>query len=219
MVKVTVDFNLLTSKQKKVYSVIETFIKTRGIPPTVREIGEMVGEKTPGAVKGILNRLEQKGVIKREVGMARSIQLVTDNSQYMAPVYLPKIKKITTRNVSDIFNVYNVIKYYPFPSALFESDSLPENCFLISCPDNSLIHSGIKYEDSLIVDKDTENKLNDGDIVLVLYDNHALLRFYSKHENTSNIVLKADSDLIGKEVFNKDEVVIIGKLIGKYTSF
>ncbi len=219
MVKVTVDFNLLTSKQKKVYSVIETFIKTRGIPPTVREIGEMVGEKTPGAVQGILNRLEQKGVIKREVGMARSIQLVTDNSQYMTPVYLPKIKKITTRNVSDLFNVYNVIKYYPFPSTLFESDNLPENCFLISCPDNSLIHSGIKYEDSLIVDRDTENKLDDGDIVLVLYENHVLLRFYSKHENASNIVLKADSDLIGKEVFNKDEVVIIGKLIGRYTNY
>lgn len=215
----TVDFNLLTSKQKKVYSVIETFIKTRGIPPTVREIGEMVGEKTPGAVQGILNRLEQKGVIKREVGMARSIQLVTDNSQYMEPAYLPKIKKITSRNVSDLFNVYNIIKYYPFPSTLFESDNLPDNCFLINCPDNSLMQSGIKYEDSLIIDRDTENKLNDGDIVMVLYDNHVLLRFYSKHENANSIVLKADSDLIGKEVFNKDEIVIIGKLIGKYTSY
>jgi len=73
--------------------VIESFIKSKGIPPTVREIGELVGEKTPGAVQGILNRLEQKGVIKREVGMARSIQLVNTNSQYAPHVYLPKIKK------------------------------------------------------------------------------------------------------------------------------
>jgi len=27
--------------------VIESFIKSKGIPPTVREIGELVGEKTP----------------------------------------------------------------------------------------------------------------------------------------------------------------------------
>ena len=27
--------------------VIESYIKTHGIPPTVREIGELVGEKTP----------------------------------------------------------------------------------------------------------------------------------------------------------------------------
>lgn len=219
MVNVAVDFNLLTSKQKKVYSVIETFIKLKGIPPTVREIGEMVGEKTPGAVQGILNRLEQKGVIKREIGMARSIQLVNDSSQYMTPAYLPKLKKISNRNVSDLLNVYNIIKYYPLPTSLFESDVLPENCFLIDCPDNSLIQIGIKYEDNLIIDRNTEGKLFDGDIVLVLYDNHALLRVYSAHENASNIILKADSDLIGKEIFSKDEVTIIGKLVGRYTSY
>lgn len=213
------DFNLLTSKQKKVYSVIESFIKLKGIPPTVREIGEMVGEKTPGAVQGILNRLEQKGVIKREVGMARSIQLVTDTSQYMTPVYLPKIKKITNRNISDLFNIYNIVKYYPFPSELFKSENASENYFIMSCPDNSLLNSGIKYEDCLIIDRQSANSLEDGDIVLVLYDNHALLRYFSKHEDTNNVVLKADSDLIGKDVFNKDEVMIIGKLIGKYTKY
>ena len=47
-------FNTLTLKQKKVYSAIELFIKSNGIPPTVREIGEMIGERTPGAVQGIL---------------------------------------------------------------------------------------------------------------------------------------------------------------------
>ncbi|OPZ90126.1 MAG: LexA repressor [Firmicutes bacterium ADurb.Bin419] len=216
----TTDFNLLTSKQKKVYSVIESFIKTRGIPPTVREIGELVGEKTPGAVQGILNRLEQKGVIKREVGMARSIQLVNGSTQYMAPVYLPKIKKITNRNIDDLLNVYNVIKYYPLPSAFFESEQkTEETCFIINCPDNSLLNIGIKYEDSLIIDRAYENNLNDGDIVLVLYESHVLLRYFSRHEDAKCIVLKADSDLIGKEVFNKDEVIIIGKLIGKYTKF
>ena len=62
------NYSSLTAKQKKVYMVIESYIKTNGIPPTVREIGELVGEKTPGAVQGILNRLEQKGVIKRQLG-------------------------------------------------------------------------------------------------------------------------------------------------------
>lgn len=47
MVKVSVDFNFLTSKQKKVYTAIESFIKENGMPPTVREIGELIGEKTP----------------------------------------------------------------------------------------------------------------------------------------------------------------------------
>lgn len=214
MVKVSSDFNFLTSKQKKVYSVIEQFIKQRGIPPTVREIGEMVGEKTPGAVQGILNRLEQKGVIKREVGMARSIQLVSDNSQYESHVYLPKIKKVSQRNVDDLLNIYNIEKHFPLPSPLFEEG---QDCFIIKCPDNSLFESGIKYDDILIIDRQQE--INDGDIVLVLYENHALLRFYSKHDNPDFVVLKADSNLLEKEAFNRSEVTIIGKLVGKYTQY
>jgi repressor LexA len=88
------NFSTLTAKQKKVFSAIETYINLKGIPPTVREIGEMVGEKTPGAVQGILNRLEQKGVIKRQLGAARSIQLVSsDNQMYATPVYIPEIKR------------------------------------------------------------------------------------------------------------------------------
>jgi len=214
MVKVSSDFNFLTSKQKKVYSVIEQFIKQRGIPPTVREIGEMVGEKTPGAGQGILNRLEQKGVIKREVGMARSIQLVSDNSQYESHVYLPKIKKVTQRNVDDLLNIYNIEKYFPLPSTLFEEG---QDCLIIKCPDNSLFESGVKYDDILIIDRQQEIK--DGDIILVLYEGHTLLRFYSKHENPDFVVLKADSNLLEKETFNRSEVTIIGKLVGKYTQY
>ncbi len=205
-------FNTLTSKQKKVYTAIEKFIKLRGIPPTVREIGEMLGEKTPGAVQGILNRLEQKGVIKREIGMARSIQLVTDNSLYEDPVYIPEIKKVTKRNISDLYSIYNVNKYQPMPPMLLDSH---EDCFLIKCPDSSL--EKISYEDILVVSRKYE--LDDGDIVLVLYNNHALLRYYYENDDPDRITLKADDDLLGKDEFLKSEATIVGKLLCKYTRF
>lgn len=209
-----IDFSSLTSKQKKVYHAIESFIKLKGIPPTVREIGELVGEKTPGAVQGILNRLEQKGVIKREVGMARSIQLVSNNSQYATPVYLPELKKISRRNVTDLFSVYNIGKYQPIPPDMVEPGT---KCFILNCPDNSLMASGIKYGDMLITCIDSE--LKEGDVVLVIYENHVLLRRYYVNENQGYMNLIADSNLIEKEVFQKSEVTIVGKLVGKYTKF
>lgn len=208
------DFNSLTSKQKKIYSVIETFIKENGIPPTVREIGEMVGEKTPGAVQGILNRLQQKGVIKREIGMARSIKLVSENSQYAEPVYIPEIKKISKRNVHDLFSIYNVVKYQPLPSDF--ADSKLES-FMISCPDNSLIDSGIKYGDMLVIAK--EKMLKDGDIILVLIENSALLRKYYEGDDEDSVILKADSNLLDREIFKEDEIIILGKLVGRYTKY
>jgi repressor LexA len=211
MVKVSVDFNFLTSKQKKVYSAIETYIRSRGIPPTVREIGELVGEKTPGAVQGILNRLEQKGVIKREVGMARSIQLVAESTNYLAPVYVPELKKVTLRNIDDMFSIYNIKKYHPFsPEFLQEQD----HSFMINCPDNSLTGKGIRYEDMLLI---SNTPAKNGDIVLLVYEGHALLREYHGRRNEGEWILKADSNLLGKEVFRKDEIVVLGKVMGKWT--
>jgi len=210
----SVNFNTLTLKQKKVYSAIESFIKLKGIPPTVREIGEMVGEKTPGAVQGILNRLEQKGVIKREVGIARSIQLVSDNTNYENPIYLPEIKKITQRNVEDLLSIYNISKYYPFPSFMIGAS---DECFIIKCPDLSLEKSGISREDMLVVC--TNSDFNDGDIVVALYETHVMLRRYYSTEQEEVIKLEADIDLLGQEYFNRDEVKIVGKLISKLSKY
>jgi repressor LexA len=208
------NYSSLTAKQKKVYSVIESYIKTNGIPPTVREIGELVGEKTPGAVQGILNRLEQKGVIKRQLGAARSIQLVSQDDQiYSKPVYIPRIKKITKRNLDDLTSIYNIERYEPYaPEALTENGSF----FLISSPSDGLEESGFTADDTILVN--TSAEISDGDIVLVFYETRALLRRYYAGEN-GMITLKADSSIIDKESFGSDEVKIIGKVEGRYSRF
>ncbi|MCX7841543.1 MAG: LexA family transcriptional regulator [Clostridia bacterium] len=204
----------LTAKQKKVYSAIETYIKQNSIPPTVREIGEMIGEKTPGAVQGILNRLEQKGVIKREVGMARSIRLVSEDSLYARPVYIPQIKKINKRNIHDLYNIYNINKYQPVSPDLVNPE---EDCFLIVCPDNSLMESGIKYGDMLIISR--KCALKNGDVILVMYDGHVLLRKHYLSKNSGSVILRADSNLLGREEFYMHELDIIGRLVCKFTSY
>lgn len=210
----TVNFSNLTAKQKKVYSAIETYINSKGIPPTVREIGELVGEKTPGAVQGILNRLEQKGVIKRQLGAARSIQLVSaDNQMYATPVYIPEIKKISRRNIDDLVNIYNIEKYHPVsPNALSENGSY----IIFECPDDGLMESGFGSKDTIFVN--TSAELISGDIALVFYETRSLLRYYYP-ENDGTLTLKADSSIIDKENFTRDEINIIGKVEGRYTKF
>ncbi len=52
-----------------------------------------------------------------------------------------------------------------------------------------------------------------------MYKNLTILRYYSPHEDPDKVILKADSDLIGKEVFGKDEIKIIGKLIAKFSKY
>jgi repressor LexA len=207
--------NNLTFKQKKVYLAIESYIKKRGISPTVREIGEMVGDKTPGAVQGILSRLEKKGVITRKVGIARSIQLVSSNAElYPKPVYIPEIKKITHRNVDDLLNIYNIVTYHPLPPTLAKQES---GMLIYQCSHSGLEPSGIKSGDFLLLNVKADIK--SGDIILVFYNNLALLRFYHADNKTGKILLKADSNILGKELFDPDEVKIVGKVEGRYTKF
>src|ERR1700684_734709 len=70
------DFSQLTERQREIYDFIRNKIESRGYGPTVREIGEGFGIKSPNGVMCHLKALEKKGLIKREEHSARAIQLV-----------------------------------------------------------------------------------------------------------------------------------------------
>lgn len=215
MVQMSLYINNLTHKQKKVYSIIEAYIKTNGIPPTVREIGELAGEKTPGAVQGILNRLEQKGAIKRQLGMARSIKLISEESMlYTDPVYIPQVKKINKRNISNLLNIYNIKKYHPISPEFIDAD---RQYFLLPCPDDSLIESGIRQKDMLLICTDCD--INNGDVVIVYLEGLVLLRIYYKNASGDTITLKANTNLLDKEEFDKNDVEIIGRLAYRFQRY
>lgn len=205
----------LTAKQKKVVLIIEAYIKSKGIPPTVREIGELLGEKTPGAVQGILNRLQQKGVIKRQAGMARSIQIVTEDLLYSDSVHIPKLKRINQRNLDDLINIYNISKYHSISSDLIDSE---KDCFMFE-------HPGIKIENQdtpesmEILFIDMAAKINKGDHVLAQYKNHTLCREFHSSDEQGIILLKENDFILDKENFNEDEIKIIGKVTAVFTKY
>jgi repressor LexA len=70
------DFSQLTARQREIYDFIKGKIESRGYGPTVREIGDSFGIKSPNGVMCHLKALEKKGLIKRDPFSARAIQLV-----------------------------------------------------------------------------------------------------------------------------------------------
>ena len=71
----------LTKRQKAVYEFIRDQMRSRGYGPTVREIGEQFGIKSPNGVMCHLKALEKKELITREKNMSRAIQLVQEPVQ------------------------------------------------------------------------------------------------------------------------------------------
>jgi DNA-binding transcriptional ArsR family regulator len=66
----------LTPKQQKSYDFIRDFSRDYGYPPTVREIGEHLGLKSPSTVKFHLDNLRAAGLIQWDGGKTRSITLL-----------------------------------------------------------------------------------------------------------------------------------------------
>ncbi len=65
----------LTKAQRKTLREIKKFIDTQGFPPTVEELADRM-KLTKATVHGSLDRLIQKGFLRRTHGKARSIEIV-----------------------------------------------------------------------------------------------------------------------------------------------
>ena len=76
--------NNLTERQKAVFDFIRDLIYQRGYGPTVREIANRFGIRSPNGVVCHLKALERKGLIRRDANKARAIELISrlDRSKF-----------------------------------------------------------------------------------------------------------------------------------------
>lgn len=65
----------LPEKQQKILGIIKNYIDREKMSPTIREIGELAGLKSPSTVHSYLNRLEKNGYIHRTNGCPRSLRV------------------------------------------------------------------------------------------------------------------------------------------------
>jgi repressor LexA len=65
----------LTSRQGEIFNFVRAFIKERGYPPSVREIGQHFNIY-PRAVFDHLKALEKKGYLKRQSSMSRGLEIL-----------------------------------------------------------------------------------------------------------------------------------------------
>ena len=71
----------LSKMQQRIYQYIADCIREQGYPPSVREIGEAVGLRSPSTVHFHLKRLEEAGIIEKGAGKGRAISLREPHQQ------------------------------------------------------------------------------------------------------------------------------------------
>ena len=196
----------ISLKQQQILAVIQSAIKAKGYPPSVREIGEAVGLKSPSTVHMHLNKLEQLGAIRRESEKNRAIDVVGSSTLRNAPMTMvPLVGRVTAGQ--PILATENIEDSYPFPADLVGQ----EDVFMLKVDGESMIQAGIFDGDYLIV-RDQDSARN-GDIVVALVDGvkATVKRFF--HEK-DRVRLQPENDRMDP-IYSRD-VAVLGKVIGVY---
>jgi len=69
---------MITIKQKRILKAISKYIDEIGYSPTLREICEMTGLKSPSSAHSYISKLEEKGYIERKESSPRAIKLTNN---------------------------------------------------------------------------------------------------------------------------------------------
>ncbi len=202
----------LSKRQQMIYDFIKSEVETKGYPPSVREIAKAVGLASSSTVHGHLERIENKGYIRRDPTKPRAIEIldIKMNHATKDPArYAPVIGKVTAG--VPITAVENIEEYAPVPSSLAHSD---DNLFILVVEGDSMINKGILSGDRVIVKQ--QSTAENGDIVVAMTeDDEATVKTFYKEKD--HIRLQPENDLMEPIILKN--VTILGKVVGLYRSF
>ena len=213
---------LLTARQREIFNYIQSRIK-EGYPPTIREIGSKFGFSEKAA-HDHLNALEKKKYIDREEGKPRAISILKE-----ADPKLETSKWLEGQNANpalvdvqrDIIEIpifgrvaagapllasQNIEGTLPIPTRMVNN----YECFALRIIGSSMIGAGILEGDFVIVRR--QANADPGDIIVALVDDEATVkRFFIDGEH---VRLQPENPAIEPTIFDTNDVMILGKVIG-----
>lgn len=202
----------LTKRQADILKALKKFIANHGYPPTVREIGSMLNLNSPATTHFHLNKLEEKGYIKKNESKNRALELLVPN-EYLEKnddtVNIALLGTITAGNPIEAIETPN--EYFSIPSNLV---STKNEIFALHVQGSSMINKGIYNDDIVIIER--KNTANNGEIVAAMTDeNEVTLKTFYKEQD--HIRLQPENDTMAPIIL--DNVTILGKAIGLYRKF
>ncbi len=199
----------LTKRQEDTLNYIKEYIVSHGYPPTVREIATNLNVSSPATVQTHLDRLADKGYIKKGSNKNRTIELMVDNEFNKVNenvVEVPLLGKITAG--SPIEAIENPDEYFSLPASLVPKK---KEVFTLLVDGESMIEAGILDGDIVIVER--ANTAHNGEIVVAMTeDNEVTLKTFYKEKD--HFRLQPQNSTMEPIILNN--VFILGKAIGLY---
>lgn len=204
---------MVTDRQRAILDYVRGFVDEHGYPPTVREIGEAVGLRSPSTVHAHLAQLERAGLLRRDPTKPRALELADRSREgAQAPVdvhRLPLVGEIAAGG--PLLAEHNVEEYVAVPEPLSRGGEE----FLLRVKGDSMVDAGILDGDFVVVQRRQDAR--DGEIVVALAgqdetaDEATVKRFFREN---GRIRLQPENESM--EPIYADHVEILGKVIGVF---
>lgn len=165
----------LSSMQQKIYDYIVYCIREQGYPPSVREIGEAVGLKSPSTVHFHLKHLEEAGVIEKGAGKGRAISLVHPVESRISSVSAPELPVDRVPIVGDVAAGSPILAEECIEDYLaFDTGGRSDEYFALRVRGESMLNAGILPGDLVVVRR--QQTANNGEIVVALLGDEATVK-------------------------------------------
>src|SRR5258708_3336578 len=156
---------IIYKRQRQILDFIRQYIETNGSAPTLRQIADSINVSSLATIHEHLQTLEQKGLIKRQHGKTRAIELLDDK-------FNPEKKSITVPILGFIAAGFPL---EPFTDPNATMDIAPsfatggKRVYVLQVRGNSMVEAGILDGDWIVVREETSAR--NGQIVVALLPN------------------------------------------------
>ena len=172
----------LSDKQREILACINEAITRTGYPPSLREIGDLVGLSSISSVSHQLTQLELRGFIRRDPNLNRAIEILVELDSNPDAVrvreddivHVPLVGKIAAG--IPITAEQNVDDMFALPRQMVGQG----NVFMLKVQGDSMIDAAICDGDYVVVreQKTAEN----GDIVAAMLDHEATVKVFKQRD-------------------------------------
>ena len=157
----------LTKMQQKIYDYIVQAIQDQGYPPSVREIGEAVGLRSPSTVHFHLKHLAEMGYIEigigKQAGKGRALTLTEAPQENQVPI-------VGNVAAGSPILAQECIEDY----LTFDTGGRDGEYFALRVRGESMINAGILPDDLVVVHQ--QPAANNGEIVVALLGDEATVK-------------------------------------------
>ena len=191
----------LTDAQNELYGWIKNYMKEFQHSPSIRQMMQAMGLKSPAPIQSRLKHLQEKGYISWQEGKARTMQIIDDMFSG-----IPIMGSVAAGGLIETFSDVN--------ERLDISDVLQKkNIFALIVNGDSMIDACIADGDMVLMEPIEDSfTLKNGNIVSALVPGSGTtLKYFFKRDNM--IFLEAANPAYEPIKLNVDEVVIQGRLL------